>query len=390
MSRIPHLSSRLQGFGTTIFAEMSALATAHDAVNLGQGFPDFAAPPALKEAAAAAIAADHNQYAPGIGIPRLRKAIAGHAVRHHGLAYAEDTEITVTTGATEAIFASLQALLDVGDEVLLFEPYYDSYLASVCAAGAVPVTVPLRPDGDGVWRFDADALAAAVGPRTRLLVLNSPHNPCGKVYTRDELELIAGVARAHDLIVLSDEVYEHLTFGDATHVSIASLPGMHQRTVRISSAGKTFSVTGWKVGWICAPAALTAAVRTAKQFVTFTSGTPFQHAVAEALTWGEEYFAGYRSDYTRRRDLLLEALDDVGFRVLPPEGTYFIATDIRPLGFDDGDTFCRMLPGTVGVAAVPMSAFHRDPAAGAPYVRFAFCKTDELLAEGARRLKGLR
>ncbi|MGI9017178.1 MAG: methionine aminotransferase [Euzebya sp.] len=384
--RLPHLTARLQGFGTTIFTEMSALSSAHQAVNLGQGFPDFPAPDALIAAARQAIAEGHNQYAPGDGIQVLRQAIAGHATRHYGLGYDPDFDVTVTTGATEAMFATLQALLDTGDEVVVFEPVYDVYPAAVAMAGGVVRGVPLRPDSDGVWRFDEDDLAAALGPRTKALVINSPHNPCGKVFTRAELERIAAAAIAHDVIVITDEVYEHLTFDGVQHIPIATLPGMHQRTVRISSAGKTFSVTGWKVGWACAPAPLTAAIRATKQWVTFTSGTPFQHAVAQALTWGPDYFDPLAGDYQARRDHLVKGLADLGLDVFTPDGTYFVTVDVRSLGFSDDVDFCRRLPAHAGVAAIPVSAFHTDPRDGAGYVRFAFCKTDELLDLGLTRL----
>ncbi|WP_370326947.1 aminotransferase class I/II-fold pyridoxal phosphate-dependent enzyme [Euzebya sp.] len=385
--RTPHLTARLQGIGTTIFTEVSALALRSGAVNLGQGFPDFDPPADLADAARRAIADGHNQYAPGPGIPTLRAAVAGHATRHFGLSYDPDHEVTVTTGATEAMFATIQALVDVGDEVVLFEPAYDVYPAAVAMAGGRARGVPLGPDADGVWRFDPEALRRAVGPRTRAIVLNSPHNPCGKVYDRDELEVIADVATAADVVVITDEVYEHLVYGDAVHVPIASLPGMHQRTVRISSAGKTFSVTGWKVGWVCAPAPLTQAIRAAKQWVTFTSGTPFQHAVADALTWGETYTAPLATSFAARAARLSGALADLGFAVHRTDGTYFVTVDVRPLGFADDVDFCARLPLEVGVAAIPVSVFFDDPADGRGYVRFAFCKTDELLDVGIARLQ---
>jgi N-succinyldiaminopimelate aminotransferase len=385
--RTPHLTARLQGFGTTIFTEMSALAVRHGAVNLGQGFPDFPAPAALTDAARAAIAAGHNQYAPGDGIRPLRYAIAAHATLHHGLAYDPDHEVTVTTGATEAVFAAVQALVDVGDEVVLVEPVYDVYPAAVAMAGGVVRTVQMRPDAGGRWHLDPADLAATCSARTRLLVLNSPHNPTGAVVSRAELEAIAAVAVAHDLVVVTDEVYEHLVYDGTPHVPMAAIPGMHHRTVRISSAGKTFSVTGWKVGWACAPAHLTVPIRAAKQWVTFTSGTPFQHAVAEALTWGHDYTAPLAAAYQSRRDRLCGGLADLGLDVSVPQGSYFATADIRPLGFDDDVAFCRALPEAAGVAAIPVSAFHRDARDGRGRVRFAFCKTDELVDEGLRRLR---
>lgn len=391
MARTPHLTSRLQRYSTTIFTEMSALALSSGAVNLGQGFPDFDAPPAVTEAAQRAIAEGKNQYAPGNGIPRLRRAIAAHADAHHGLAYDPDTEVTVTTGATEAIFATMAALLDVGDEVVLLEPYYDSYRASVSMAGGVPVGVPLRRRNAGNgrlgagWRLDPADLMAAVNPSTRAIVVNTPHNPLGKVFDDTELAAIIAAAESVDAVVVADEVYEHLTFSSA-HRSVCHLPGGRERTVRISSAAKTFSVTGWKVGWACAPPELTAAVRAAKQWTTFTSGTPFQHAIAEALTYGDDYFGPWTQDYRRRRDHLCEALDDVGLGVTVPDGTFFIACDIRPLGFTDDVDFCRRLTTEVGVGAIPISVFHDDPASARGFARFAFCKTDEALKEGVRRL----
>ena len=383
--RLPHLTSRLQGFGTTIFAEMTALAVRHDAVNLGQGFPDFDPPDAVREAAIRAIRDGHNQYAPGSGVPALREAVAEHQRRFWDLDFDPDTEVTVTAGATEAICATLQALCEVGDEVVLFEPYYDSYRASVAMAGAVERVVTLRPPD---FAYDPADLEAAITPKTRAVVLNSPHNPTGKVFSRAELEHIAGLCVAHDVLAVTDEVYEHLVY-DGAHVPLASLPGMRERTVTISSAGKTFSVTGWKVGWVCAAPALTAAVRTAKQFMTFTNGTPFQHAVAVALRSDDGYFSGLAADYARRRDRLTAGLRAVGFEVFPAGGSYFVCADVRPLGFGDDVEFCRALPKDVGVAAVPTSVFHVDPRRGRSVVRFAFCKTDAVLDEGIRRLGGL-
>jgi N-succinyldiaminopimelate aminotransferase len=384
--RLPHLTSRLQGFGTTIFAEMTALAVEHDAVNLGQGFPDFAPPEQVTEAAVAAIRAGHNQYAPGNGIPALRQAIAEHQRRFWSLDYEPDTEITVTAGATEAICATLQALCESGDEVVMFEPYYDSYLASVAMAGAAHRVVTLEPPGFSYHQADFEA---AITPKTRIVLLNSPHNPTGKVFSRQELEHIATLCVTHDLIAVTDEVYEHMAF-DGEHLPLAAFPGMRERTVMISSAGKTFSVTGWKIGWVCAPPQLTVAVRTAKQFMTFTNGTPFQHAIAEALGMPDAYFTDLADGYRARRDRLVAGLGEVGFEVFPPAGTYFVTADIRPLGFDDGLEFCRTLPAKAGVVAVPTSVFYVDPRRGRHLVRFAFCKTDEVLEAGITRLAELQ
>lgn len=384
-SRLPYLTSRLQGFGTTIFAEMTRLAVAHDAVNLGQGFPDFEPVPLVKDTAIQAIRDGHNQYAPGTGIPALRAAVAGHQRRFWGLDYDPDTEVTVTAGATEAVCAALQALCEAGDEVVMFEPYYDSYRASIAMAGAVERVVTLQPPDYG---YDAADLEAAITPKTRAVLLNSPHNPTGKVFDRDELEHIADLCNTHDLVAITDEVYEHLAY-DRDHVPLATLPGMRDRTVTISSAAKTFSVTGWKIGWVCAPPALTAAVRTAKQFMTFTNGTPFQHAIAAALELDDAFYDDLRTSYTARRDRLVTGLADVGFDVFPPAGSYFVTADIRPLGFDDAADFCRDLPAKVGVAAVPCSVFYVDPRRGRHLARFAFCKTGPVLDEGLTRLRRL-
>jgi N-succinyldiaminopimelate aminotransferase len=379
------------GFGTTIFAEMTRLAQAHGAVNLGQGFPDFDGPEFLHEAAIRAIREGRNQYCPTGGIPELARAVARHQQRFWGLSYAPE-EVTVYAGATEAIFAALQGLCDPGDEVVLFEPFYDSYLASVTMAGGVPRVVTLRDrSGEGGFGFayDPAELAAAVGPRTRAILVNSPHNPTGKVFTRAELEPLAALAREHDLVVVSDEVYEHLVY-EGEHVPIAALPGMRERTVTISSAAKTFSVTGWKIGWSCAPPELTRALRAAHQFITFCNGTPFQHAVAEALEAGDDYYEGLREAYRARRDRLCGGLEAAGFGVRRPAGTYFVMADIRPLGFEDDLDFCRALPERAGVAAIPPSSFYVHREAGRHLVRFAFCKTDAVLDEAIRRLRRLR
>lgn len=388
MSRLrqPHLTSRLQGFGTSIFAEMTQLALAHGAVNLGQGFPDFDGPDFVKEAAVDAIRAGHNQYCRSSGLPALTRAIAAHQQRRYGLDYDAESEITVHAGATEAIAATLQALTDVGDEVVVFEPAYDSYLAVLAMAGAVARVVSLRaPHFD----YAPGALEAAVGPRTRAILLNTPHNPTGKVFTRDELEHVAALARERNLIVVCDEVYEHITF-EREHLSLATLPGMRERTVVISSTGKTFSLTGWKVGWACASPALSAAVRTAHQFLTFCNGTPFQHALAAGLEQGGAYFDELRADYRRRRDRLCAGLSAAGFDVLTPAGTYFALADVRPLGYDDDVAFCRLLPERVGVAAIPVSVFCPSHAAPRHLVRFAFCKTDATLDAALERLARLR
>ncbi|MFJ6213320.1 pyridoxal phosphate-dependent aminotransferase [Streptomyces sp. NPDC092296] len=387
MAARPLLNRRLEGLGTTIFAEMSALAVATGAINLGQGFPDTDGPAEVAEAAVRAIRDGRgNQYPPGPGVPELRQAVAEHQLRFHGLAYDPDTEVLVTAGATEAIAAALLAVLEPGDEVIALEPFYDSYAACIAMAGAVRVPLTLRPPA---FRPDLDELRGLITPRTRLLLINTPHNPTGTVLTADELAAIAELAVEHDLLVVTDEVYEHLVF-EGGHHPIAALPGMRERTVSISSAGKTFSFTGWKVGWVTAAPALVAAVRTAKQYLTYVSAGPFQYAVAEALRLPDAYFDGLRADLHRKRELLCDGLTAAGFEVFRPAGTYFITTDITPLGEKDGLAFCRTLPERCGVVAVPNVVFYDDTAAGRSLVRFTFCKRDEVLKDAAGRLQQLR
>jgi N-succinyldiaminopimelate aminotransferase len=385
------LVERMRPFGTTIFAEMSALAVRTGAVNLGQGFPDTDGPPEMLEAAVAALRGGQNQYPPGPGIPALRAAVAAHQRRFWGLEYDPDGEVVVTAGATEAIAAAILGLCEPGDEVVCFEPYYDSYAASIALAGAVRRPVTLRPDPAGRYAFDPDELRSAFSARTRLVLLNSPHNPTGKVFTPDELAMIAELCREHDVYAVTDEVYEHLVFTDAPsgHVPLATLPGMRERTVRISSAGKTFSCTGWKIGWASGPAALVGALLRVKQFLTYVNGAPMQPAVAVALGLPDAYFDGFRDDLQARRDRLCGGLAGAGFGVLRPAGTYFITTDITPLGGRDGVEFCRSLPERCGVVAVPTQVFYDDVAAGRRLVRFAFCKRPEILDEAVRRLAGL-
>lgn len=375
----------MQGFGESVFSEMTAIAKQHEAINLGQGFPDFEGPTSIRDAAIEAIQAGRNQYARSAGSPELVEAIAHHRARFYGLSFDPMTEVTVFNGATEAIAATLLALCETGDEVIVFEPAYDSYAAVAAMAGARTRVVPLR-DGDDGFTFDPDELRAAVGPRTRAILLNSPHNPTGKVFTESELAAIAALCREHDLLAITDEVYEHLVF-DGEHRPLIGLPGMRERTVMLSSTGKTFSFTGWKIGFACASPALTQAIRTTHQFLTFCNGTPFQWAMAKALTLRSDYFASFVRDYRSRRDRLCEGLADVGFKVFRPQGTYFVCVDIRPLGFDDDDAFCRALPRQVGVAAIPNSAFYEDRQRGKHLVRFAFCKTDAVLNEGIARLR---
>ncbi|MGW1603959.1 pyridoxal phosphate-dependent aminotransferase [Streptomyces eurythermus] len=385
----PHLNRRLAEFGTTIFAEMSALAVATGSINLGQGFPDTDGPEEIREAAVRALRDGRgNQYPPGPGVPELRTAIAAHQLRRYGLSYDPDTEVLVTAGATEAIAAALLALVEPGDEVVALEPYYDSYAASIAMAGGRRVPVTLRPH-EGRFRLDLDELRAAVTDRTRLLLVNTPHNPTGTVLTRAELAAIAELAVERDLLVVTDEVYEHLVFDDAEHLPLATFPGMRERTVSIGSAGKTYSFTGWKVGWVTGAPELVGAVRSAKQFLTYVASGPFQYAVAEALALPDSYYEDFRRGMLARREILAEGLTAAGFEVFRPAGTYFITTDIRPLGEKDGFAFCRALPERAGVVAIPNAVFYDDREAGAPFVRFAFCKREEVLREAARRLRGM-
>jgi N-succinyldiaminopimelate aminotransferase len=383
--RRPAENPRLAPFGVSIFAEMSRLAVQHGAVNLGQGFPDFQGPELAKRAAKAAIDADKNQYARSAGDPTLVKAIARHLERHYGLAYDPLEEVTVHSGCTEAIFSAILALCGPGDEVVLFEPFYDSYRAVVALSGATAKVVTLE---DPTFRWAPGALERAFSDRTRLVLLNTPHNPTGRVFDRSELEAIARLAIQHDCYVASDEVYEHLVF-EGKHVPIASLPGMRERTLTLGSSGKTFSMTGWKVGWSVGPRDLAASVRSVHQFVTFATATPFQHAMAEALDWGREFYDEFLAAYRVRRERICSMLADAGFAVRRPQGTYFAVADVRPLGFDDGATFCRFLVEEIGVAAIPMSAFYENTAAGKHLVRFAFCKSDATLDAAAERLKKL-
>ena len=386
-SRQPYLTAKLQGFGTTIFAEMSALAVATGSINLGQGFPDTDAPREVLDAAIAAINSELNQYPPGPGMPVLRHAIAAHQQRFYGLEYDADTEVLITCGATEALAGALLGLLDTGDEVVVFDPLFDSYAPCIAMAGAVPKPVPLRPPS---YTFDADQLRAAVTPKTKLILLNTPHNPTGRVFTREEMQTIADLAIERDLLVLTDEVYEHLTFDGAQHIAMATLPGMRERTLSISSGGKTFNTTGWKVGWLCGPPPLVQAARTAKQFLTYVSSGPFQPAIAAGLGLPDQFFHDVAADLQAKRDHLLPGLRAAGFDVYDTSATYFVTADIRPLRADgDGMAFCRELPDRCGVVAIPNEVLYLDKAAGRHLVRFAFCKRLEVLDEAAQRLATL-
>jgi len=374
---------------TSIFAEMSLLATQVGAINLGQGFPDTDGPHELAEVAAAAIRDGRgNQYPPAHGLPELREAIAAHQARFYGLQVDAGAGVVVGTGASETLQSALMALVDEGDEVVMFEPWFDIYGAGISLARGVRVGVPLSGPR---LRPDLDRLRSAITPRTRVLLLNTPHNPTGLVLTREELEGIAAIAIEHDLIVISDEAYEHLWFDGHPHIPISTLPGMFDRTVTIGSGGKTFSFTGWKVGWASGPAHLIAAVRVVRQHLSYVSGGPFQYAMAAGLRLPDSYFTDFRADLAGKRDLLTSGLAGLGFGVLESEGTYFLTTDVRPLGYSDGLEFCRDIPHRAGVVAIPHQALCDDAAIGAPYVRWAFCKRPSVLQEALERLeRGLR
>jgi N-succinyldiaminopimelate aminotransferase len=380
-----HLARRLRPFTTTIFATMSELATATGSVNLGQGFPDTDGPEELREVAVTAIRAGHNQYPPGTGTPELRRAVAAHQRAWYGLDLNPETEVLVTVGATEAIAAAMLALCEPGDEVVMFEPSYDSYAACTSMAGAVPRFVRLQPPD---WSFDPDALAAAIGPRTRLLLLNSPHNPTGKVFSPAELDQVAALCSAHDVLAVTDEVYEHLVF-DGTHVPLATRPGMWERTLTVSSGGKTFSFTGWKVGWVSGPGPLVAAVRAAKQFLTYTSPAPLQLAIAAGLGSPPATMESFAQALGAKRDLLCDGLTALGHTVFRPAATYFATTDIASVapGLHALD-YCLALPERCGVVAVPSSVFYdpSDPSAGETLVRWAFCKRNDVLRDALLRL----
>lgn len=386
-------AQRVARFGTTVFSEFSALALKHQAVNLGQGFPDFDGPEEIKRAAISAIERGVNQYAIGSGAEDLRRAIAEHAERFYGQQVDPATMVTVTSGATEAIYDTLQGLVDPGDEVILFEPFYDSYEASAVMAGATPKFVLLHPPDSAhrTWWFDPGELRAAFTAQTRMIVVNTPHNPTGKVFTRAELELIRDLCVEHDVLVLSDEVYEHLVYAPAKHLRPATIEGLSDRTVTVSSAGKTFSFTGWKIGWVIAPPPLRAAVQSAHQFVTFATSAPMQAAIAQALRLPDAYFASLVEDYGRKRGLLLSALEQAGLKPISPEGTYFAMADLASTGFDDDFAFCRFLTEQVKVAAIPPSAFYGEAhrSHGQRLARFAFCKREETLIAAAQRLSGL-
>lgn len=391
---------RVAGFGTTIFTEMSALAIEHSAVNLGQGFPDFAGPDFIKQAAAQAIAADINQYAPMPGLPRLRKAVAAQWQASHGREVDWQREVSVTSGATEALCDAMLALLDPGDKALIFEPAYDSYVPDITMVGAMPLPVrlypPTRPGSSGLtsaqaWYFDEQELRAAFAQRPRLVLVNTPHNPTGKVFSCAELELIAALCQEYDVVAITDEVYDRLVFGDCVHVSLAMLPNMWERTLTLNSVGKTFSVTGWKIGYAVGPEWLSTALRQAHQWVTFATSSPLQEATAVGLEQApiNGYYASLTADYDQRRVLLNDILEQSGLPTLPVEGSYFISCDISALGYTEDRAFCRYLTTEIGVAAIPTSAFYMDATGVAPLARFCFAKKIETIQLAGERLRRL-
>ena len=381
----PFIKDSMREFGETIFAEMSALAAKTGAINLGQGFPDTDGPREIAELAIAAIRDGHNQYPPGLGIKKLRDAISHHQMRFYGLEFDSETEVLVTAGATEAIAASLLAICEQGDEIITFEPYYDSYAASIALAGGVRRVITLNtPD----YSFSIDDLEKLITAKTKAILLNSPHNPTGKVFTHYELSQIANLCIEHDLVAICDEVYEHLVF-EGQHIPLIQYPGMRYRTIQISSAGKTFSFTGWKIGWVCAQPALLDTVRTAKQFLTYVNGAPFQHAIAEALNLSDHYFDNFLEDMRVKRDCLSQGLEKAGLTTFTPQGTYFVTADIESLGYEDGKQFCLDLPVQCGVVAVPNVVFYDNKDLGSTLIRFAFCKRLDVLEEAVERLQTL-
>jgi N-succinyldiaminopimelate aminotransferase len=385
------MAQRVTGFGTTVFVEINALAREHGAVNLGQGAPDFDGPPEVLSAAVSAVNSALNQYAPGIGMPAVREAIAAHAARFYGQNIDPETEVLVTSGATEAVFAAILGIADAGDEIIVFEPVYDSYVPNMVMAGVTPRYVPLRGDD---WAFDPDELARAFTPRTRAIIVNTPHNPTGKVYSREELRLIAALCQQHNVVAITDEVYEHILYDDAAHTRLATLPGMAERTLTISSLGKTFSVTGWKIGWAIGPKHLVTAVNRAHQFITFAVASPLQAAAATALGLPSSFFADLRATYQAKRDLMLDTLRSVGFKALKPQGSYFVICDWRgvaPAHVTDDIQFAHWLTREIGVACIPASIFYQDSdkQLGKHLARFSVCKRDETLRAAAERLSKL-
>ena len=387
---MPTYANRVAGFGTTIFAEINNLALKYGAINLGQGRPDFDGPQEVVEAAVRALQSGGcNQYAPGRGIPELLDGIASHASAFYNMDVDPESGVLVTPGATEAIFCSIMGLIDPGDEVIVIEPFYDSYVPGVQMAGATPVYVSLHPPG---WTFDPDELRGAFNDRTRAIMINTPNNPTGRVFTRAELELIAELCRKHDVIVISDEVYEHLLFDDARHIPIASLPGMFERTVTVGSAGKTFGMTGWKIGWVYGPPDLITGAWRASQFTSFATNHPAQVAVAHAFTLGSSYYEEYQALYHGKRELMMQVLGGAGLKSILPQGTYFVMADFSDLFDGDDVAFTQHMVTEIGVTCIPPSAFftpdHRHITAD--HVRFTFCKNDDTLLKAAERMTKLR
>ena len=385
------MSQRVAGFGTTIFADINQLARAHGAINLGQGAPDFDSPPEVLAAAVTAVNSALNQYAPGTGMPAVRQAIARHAQRFYGQQLDPETDVLVTTGATEGVFAAVLGLTDPGDEVVVFEPVYDTYVPNMVMAGVTPRYVPLRGEN---WTFDRDELAKAFNRRTRAIIVNTPHNPTGKVYSLEELRVIAEECQKHDVVAITDEVYEHIVYDDAIHTRLATLPGMHDRTITISSLGKTFSVTGWKIGWAIGPAPLVHAVNQAHQFITYAVASPLQAAAATALDLPFEFFDNLQLKYQRRRDRMTAILRGAGFKVFQPSGSYFVMVDWRgvaPAAVKDDHEFAQWLIRDIGVAAIPASPFYQesDKHLGRYLARFAVCKKDETLSAAGEKLSRL-
>ncbi|MEZ4520110.1 MAG: methionine aminotransferase [Thermomicrobiales bacterium] len=378
-------AKRLTGFGTSVFTEMSVLAVEHEAINLGQGFPDFGGPDFVKNAAVEAIQSDLNQYAPSHGLARLREAIAADWSEQHNVDVDPDAEITVTSGATEALLSALLAFVDPGDEVIFFEPFYDSYVPQTVFAGGIPKVVTLRPP---TWSFDRDELRNAFTDKTKLFLLNTPHNPTGKVFTVEELEFIADLCKERDVMLLADEVYERIIFDGLSHRPISTLPDMWRRTLTINSTGKTFSMTGWKIGYVTGSSDLQRHLRATHQFNVFATATPLQHGMAIALEEAarSNYYVQLRADYQARRDRLMAILGDAGLPPLPVQGSYFLMSDITDLGFDNDVAFCRHLVTETGVAAIPPSAFYLDPATAPNLARFCFAKRDETMDQAAERL----
>ena len=388
---MPVMSQRVAGFGATVFVEINALAREHGAVNLGQGAPDFDGPPEILAAAVTAVNSALNQYAPGTGLPSVRGAIAAHAERFYQQKVDPESQVLVTSGATEAVFAAILGLTDAGDEVIVFEPVYDSYVPNMIMAGVMPRYVPLRGEN---WTFDPDELAKVFNPRTRAIIINTPHNPTGKVFSRAELSCIATLCQKHNVVAITDEVYEHIVYDDALHTRLATLPGMAERTLTISSLGKTFSVTGWKIGWAIGPESLVTAVNRAHQFITFAVASPLQAAAATALGLPQSFFDNLRGMYQFKRDFMLDGLKKAGFSALKPQGSYFIMCDWRgvaPSRVTDDVQFAQWLTKEVGVACIPPSIFYQDADKhlGRYLARFSVCKKDETLDAAADRLSRL-